>query len=100
MRRLVTIHHPYILPEKTARVATFYGHLILLLPTKPEKSYTTMMTWHCTTPQRKSCPLIALIAAAAPFQRGLLRQSLAANFSGHDDNFEPMVEIFLVRIKG
>jgi hypothetical protein len=49
-----------------------------------------------TTPQYGLFWLINTTAVATPPQNGQLKQFLATNFSGHDNNFESTVEIILI----
>jgi len=47
-----------------------------------------------------SCQPTAPTSTMVPPSSGQLRQPLVANLSGHDNNFEPTVEILPVQING
>jgi hypothetical protein len=87
--------------RKAARIATFSEHSMLHLSTKSDKPYTTMMAWHCTTPQHNfllvDCPYSSC-GAALKRVTGLAFSSRI--LAAHDDDFEPTVEILLDWIKG
>ena len=100
MHCLVTIYHPYLLPEIVARVTTFQEHLILLLPTKPEKPCTAMVTWHFTTPKVSLADQWPLWL---PQRRSKMANLTSFNIlflTDHDDTCELMVEILSSWIKG
>ena len=57
-------------PENVVWVTIFQEHLILHLSIKPDKPYTTMMSWHYTSPQSGSRRLIIPTAATVSPQIG------------------------------